>query len=332
VSLDLSGSPITNIPDYAFFDKEKEKSCTGLTGIILPNSVTSIGEAAFSRCISLKSITIPNSVTSIGDYAFYECTSLTSITFEGTVARASFSSDEPFLGDLRDKYLATSGGIGTYTKQSGSETWTKKTSASAQTQAAPAQTATATDRPNAETDFSVGLTVDGKGAVITEYKGKAMSVIIPATIQGLPVREIGQRAFWRPDESLNKKITSVIIPEGVTAIGTEAFYECRSLQTVSLPDTLTSIGNEAFEVCRALDSIKLPAGLKKIGEKAFKYSGITSINLPAGLTIIPKAAFKETKLRSVTIPEGVTEIGERAFYGCTSLTSVNLPSNIKKIN
>ena len=85
-------------------------------------------------CYGLTSVTIPSSVTSIGASAFARCTSLTSVKFEGTIASNKFhndafgQSDTPYvyIGDLRDKYLATGGGIGTYTRQSGGTTWTKQ--------------------------------------------------------------------------------------------------------------------------------------------------------------------------------------------------------------
>jgi hypothetical protein len=80
VSLDLSGSPLTAIPDKAFYNNSTDEGFTTLAGIIIPNSVTSIGMGAFGYCTSLTSITIPNSVTSIGIGAFAACTSLTSVT------------------------------------------------------------------------------------------------------------------------------------------------------------------------------------------------------------------------------------------------------------
>ena len=150
VSLDLSGSPLTTIPNEAFIvctplagitipdgvttiGDNAFSNCTsltsitipnsvtslsgfgdtGLTSITIPNSVTGIGKEAFLICRSLTSITIPNSVTSIGEWAFGNCTSLTSVTFEGTIASAQFATNQTFSGDLRAKYLA--GGIGTYT-------------------------------------------------------------------------------------------------------------------------------------------------------------------------------------------------------------------------
>ena len=77
--LDLSGTNITSIGDYAFRD------CISLENITIPNSVTSIGHYAFGSCRELTSITIPNSVTSIGNAAFTNCAGLTSVTIENSV-------------------------------------------------------------------------------------------------------------------------------------------------------------------------------------------------------------------------------------------------------
>jgi hypothetical protein len=102
---------------------------TSLTSVTIPNSVTEIGTGAF-RGTSLTSITIPASVTEIDYYAFNGCTSLTSVTFQGTILESQFEQDlgdssyATFPGDLRAKYLA--GGIGTYTRPNGSDTWAKQ--------------------------------------------------------------------------------------------------------------------------------------------------------------------------------------------------------------
>ena len=74
---------VTSIGEHAFH--KFSGKCSGLTAITIPNSVTSIGGAAFANCDSLTSIIIPNSVTSIGEYAFYECSKLTSITIPNSV-------------------------------------------------------------------------------------------------------------------------------------------------------------------------------------------------------------------------------------------------------
>jgi hypothetical protein len=102
-------------------------NCTGLTSVTIPNSVISIRNAFFG-CTGLTSITIPDSVTSIGNYAFTNCTNLTSVMFQGTISSDNFGIItfviEHTITDLRAKYLA--GGIGTYTRPNGSDTWTKK--------------------------------------------------------------------------------------------------------------------------------------------------------------------------------------------------------------
>jgi len=100
--------------------------CTSLTSITIPNSVTRIGDKAFQYCSSLTSVTIGNSVTRIDEKVFYDCNSLTSVTFNGTISESGLYGFDNFrdFGDLRDKYLA--GGIGTYVRASGSDTWTKQ--------------------------------------------------------------------------------------------------------------------------------------------------------------------------------------------------------------
>ena len=112
---------VTGIGTRAF------ENCTSLTSVNIPNSVTSIETRAFQSCASLTSVTIGNGVTSIGVYAFSGCSSLTSVTFKGTIAADNFNYYGDFPGDLRDKYLdAEDGGPGTYTRDSGGNTWTKQ--------------------------------------------------------------------------------------------------------------------------------------------------------------------------------------------------------------
>jgi hypothetical protein len=125
IDVDAANTAYISI-DGVLYNKDKTSLLQYPGGIadsfIIPDNVTSIGEGAFVGC-SLSSITIGNSVTSIGTNAFGSCENLTSVTFEGAIAAGSFN-DRSFDGDLREKYLA--GGIGTYTHESGSYTWTKQ--------------------------------------------------------------------------------------------------------------------------------------------------------------------------------------------------------------
>jgi hypothetical protein len=101
-------------------------NCTNLTSVTIPNTVNSIDSGAFNGCSALPSITIPSSVAAIGSSAFYACNNLTTVTFQtgSNIASASFASYNVFPGDLRAKYLAATGGAGTYTRAG--TVWTKQ--------------------------------------------------------------------------------------------------------------------------------------------------------------------------------------------------------------
>jgi len=110
--------------------------CTSLASVTFEegSQLEVIGLAAFRNCTSLTSITIPASVRklpgSIGPLngTFYGCTSLASVTFEGTISSSGFNANAfpaASMGDLRAKYLAEGGGIGTYTREPPALVWTK---------------------------------------------------------------------------------------------------------------------------------------------------------------------------------------------------------------
>lgn len=144
-------------------------------------------------------------------------------------------------------------------------------------------------------------TVTDGNVTIEDYLGTDTEIVIPSTIAGKPVTEIGPMSFWTDDN-----MTSVVIPEGVTTIGKQAFN-----------------GNDN------LANIKLPSTLKTIGERAFWGTAITELNVPEGVTSIGREAFNSCKeLSSVTLPESLTYIGPNAFNSCPSLNEIRLPSNI----
>ncbi len=160
--------------------------------------------------------------------------------------------------------------------------------------------------------------------ILTAYTGPDGDVLVPGN---LGIREIGFNAF------ANIGITSVTIPEGVTAIKMNAFNSCKALTSVTLPNSLTSIGDGAFSNCTALLTVKLPSELKSIGNAAFYYcSKLQVLPLPEGVTFIDNGAFAYCKsITSVTWPENVTRLGYSVFSGCTALTSVNLPDTVTEI-
>ena len=130
-----------------------------------------------------------------------------------------------------------------------------------------------------------------------------------------------------------KSTFSVEISDGVTSIGSEAFYGYDSLTSITIPNSVTSIGNEAFMYCRSLTKIMIPNSVTSIGEAAFwGCSSLTSITIPDSVTDIGYQVFTCCRsLTSVTIPNSVTSIGEDAFYECSSLTSVTIPNSVTSI-
>ena len=135
------------------------------------------------------------------------------------------------------------------------------------------------------------------------------------------------------DMITDKNITSFVVPEGVTEIGTYAFSGCYKLESVTLPSTLTKIDERAFKNCYSLTSIEIPEGVIEIGNCAFQEcSNLASVTLPSTLTKISDGAFEFcTKLESITLPSTLTKIGDNAFYNCTSLTSITIPEGVTEI-
>ena len=142
------------------------------------------------------------------------------------------------------------------------------------------------------------------------------------------VTSIGYEAFFNCTS-----LTSVTIPDGVTSIGEDAFRNCTSLTSVTIPDSVTRIGERAFYYCTSLTSVTIPDSVTSIGEFAFSgCTSLTSVTIPDSVTSIGGWAFYEcTSLTSVTIPDSVTSIGNGAFKGCTSLTSVTIPGSVTRI-
>lgn len=137
------------------------------------------------------------------------------------------------------------------------------------------------------------------------------------------------------DEAFNGcgNLMEITIPDGVTKIGGSAFHECRRLKSIKLPDTVTSIGESAFYRCSDLESINIPDSVTSIGESAFFWDNrLTGIDIPDGVTRIEKRTFYQCYyLEDITIPDSVTSIGEGAFYSCSALRSVIIPDSVTSI-
>ena len=133
-----------------------------------------------------------------------------------------------------------------------------------------------------------------------------------------------------PFSEIESLIKEVVIEDGITSIGIQAFYYCTSLTNIVIPDSVTSIGSSAFRNCESLTSIVIPDGVTSIGNYAFcDCTNLTNITIPGSVISIGDRAFYRCKsLTSITIPSGVMSIDAHAFRDCTSLTSVSISDSV----
>ena len=126
---------------------------------------------------------------------------------------------------------------------------------------------------------------------------------------------------------------NTVIPNTVTSIERDAFYECTGLTSITIPDSVTAIGASAFGNCRSLTTITIPTGVTSITQSLFEgCSGLTTVNMPSGITFIDMWAFRNCSgLTSITIPSAVTRIGQQTFNNCVGLTSIDIPSGVTRI-
>lgn len=125
----------------------------------------------------------------------------------------------------------------------------------------------------------------------------------------------------------NSRIKTIIIDEGVTTIGTHAFYACGCM-SVTIPDTVVSIGEGAFRSTE-LVKVEIPGSVKTISESAFRDSRIKNVVLNEGLETL--GGFNYTPISEITIPDSVQTIDKECFYECDKLESVNMGSGVKTI-
>lgn len=180
-------------------------------------------------------------------------------------------------------------------------------------------------------DFT--FTTNNGEVTITGFTGSRV-VEIPAKIEGLPVRAIGDFAF-----SGKLHQSSIEIPDSVTSIGRSAFADCISLTSVTIPASVTSIGRYPFYACKSLVVINVAADNAAYASvEGVLYDKVLSsliqcpegkagpFVIPTGVTNISRGGFINCDLlTSIIIPETVTSTGDDAFAGCSGLNSINIP-------
>ena len=333
----IQGLPVTSI----FYDAFNQQ---GLTGVIIPDSVTHIGSSAF-RHNQLTEITIPSGVTKI-DYSVFEDNQLTSVSIPGGVTHISpsaFANNR--LASVVIPHGVTHIDNKAFWKNELVEVIIPDSVTHIGDEAFRSNQLTEVSVPShAEIDrgafdygiavirrqqqgsdenaFYVALTNDGAAVMIVEYVGSDTEVSIPPRIQGLPVTGIGADAFR------GKKLTGIIIPDSVRSISQFAFAE-NNLSSVIIPDSVRSINWGVFDE-NQLTSVTIPNSITGISFAAFRNNRLAGVIIPDSVTIIATAAFEGNQLTGINIPDSVTEIYGWAFAG-NRLTEIDIPDSVTYI-
>ncbi len=286
-----------------------------LSLVILPNSIESFGPGAFASCYGLTSLRLPEGFTTISERMFFDCTGLTNIEIPSSVTRIEKSAFEMSYITTIDIPESV-----TYIGESSFKSCTRLTSI---------------DIPNSVTEI---------GPSAFYYCLALQSVHLPETLQVIPeslfercvslstidipatVTEIGASAFC-----YTTAVTEMVIPDAVQSIGDEAFLGCSRLSSITLSSHLGSINVGLFQDCTALQSITVPESVVAISRNAFKQSGLVSITFEGDIDDIGGAAFSGcTSLRHIVLPT-TAHIEDAAFYGCSNLETVVITGRVYEI-
>lgn len=277
---------ITNIGQEAFF------GCINLKRIKIPEGVTEIHSNLFRNCSSLVHIELSENITIIWDHAFQGCSSLVNIGLPDTVTTID---QYAFYGCSSLQHITIPDTI-EYIGQ------------------------------GAFRDCASLRTIDMPSNIssIESYTfygcSKLDNIEIPST-----VNSIGEYAFMNC-----KSIEEITVPEQITSFERSVFENCEKLKSINIPFQLQNIDDYAFSGCSSLDSFSIPSYVTYIGEYAFNQcsSLSTPISIPSYITEIKPGTFKGcSSLNDIQLHDDITSIGAEAFMDCTSLTQIILPYN-----
>ena len=342
---------VTEIGEFAFWNSEISElnfsnklktiklqaflKCNNLKQVIIPDSVINMN-SAFRECENLQQISLSNNLSEINSYAFYKCQSLIEITisqnikkiYDGAFADCSRLKKVTFCGNTEcdsgdpfEECVGLEEIVGyddSYAEKYANNKGISFTSLGAKTiQIKIGDTVTANVTGDTMTIMGNGKTYD----YFDLWDGINSSIKYITIDDG--VTYLGDSLFY--DFNI---LENIKLPESLEQIGEYTFKNCTSLTNLILPDSITEIAGEAFSNCVSLGKVTLPKNLTLLGNGVFENCN-AEIIFPASLKCIP--IMGDNAVTKVNIPEGVKIIGEDAFWACSNLKEITLPSTITSI-
>lgn len=333
-----------------------------LEQVTLPNSISYIGDWAFSGCSSLTNIDIPDSVTSIGSCVFEYCDNLKQINIsennqsylveDSTLFNKNKTSLIVCLKGKTEPSYKIPDGV-EYIDAAAFSRNNNLTNITIPDSVTTIWTRAFQDCTNLKDVYYKGNQTQWKAIDILYYNEPLTKATIHyntvtwnfengvLTISGdSAIDDFGDFAqdgmtfISKPSpwSGLKETTESIIIENGVKGIGNHAFGQFSNLTTITIPSSVTNIGKRAFIRTTNLTNITIPNGVTNIGIDAFYVSGITDIIIPDSVTSLGDSAFFNcSNLTNVVIGNGVTHIPYQAFYSCIQLRNVTIGNCVESI-
>ncbi len=190
------------------------------------------------------------------------------------------------------------------------------------------------------TDFNLNWVLDDAGTLTISGSGPMDDFLVPISVPWFGeeikkvviedgITSIGTNAF----NAMGDVLTEVVIPDSVVSIGNSAFRYCAALEKINIPNSVVEIGANAFDSCSGLKTLVIPDSVERIGEYAFhNCSSLVSAIISNNLEDIPNSMFSScVNLRVVRLGNKTETIGNNAFHGCTSLINMEFPDELYRV-